>query len=417
MTYKKEWMHSLFYEVAHCSVSISKTITQKEWKKIYREIRTLTKKLDFSYLREFNFEGVKGQCISRADEAYQEFLGAILDPEYPVLKIEGLYSQRLLFGHSYIDKKLRKNWCEQKEGDAFLGYAHSDESLSIIMLGDELQNTTYIINVLAIAFFIEARLQEKAFVYGPFPYEYAVEAVNKINKYLKEPIGLPTVCRANDLMTLTQKTHFSEKEKCEFFYKTYMGKYDEECWKILHENFTDEIINEFYTKHTAANSDDENIPDIQEDISDDEKEIESKQDENENQYDIELSTQLCNYKKGNSINPDLLKDIIKILEDLAPAKEQDGYKKLSEDCPLDQLRKIAYHLVRNDYTFALLDKDWKHIIHCFKTKKNALERYYPLFTVRCDPYEITSNIICALMVNDALYNYCVSQQKENKKQN
>ena len=416
MTYKREWIHSLFFEVANCSVSISKTITKKEWKKVYREIRPLTKKLDFAYLGRFNFEGVEGQCILRAAEGFREWLGMIYD-DLTVLKIEGLYSQRLLVGPVYINKNLLDNWCEQKEGDAFLGYAHSDDSLSIIMLGDELQNTTYIINVLAIAFLIEARLPEKAFVYGPFPYDYAVEAVNKINKYLKEPIGLPVVSRAKDLMNLTQKTNFSDKEKCEFFYKTYMGKYDEECWKILHENFSNEIISEFYTDMNAdVDSVDEKAQDIQEDASNDDKESETKQDENENQYDIELTTQLFNYKKGNSINPDLLKDIIKILDDLESAKEQNGYKRLSEDPPLDQIRKIARHLERNDYNFPLLDKDWKHIIRIFKTKKNALERYYPLFMAKCGSYEITSNIIRAFMVNDALYKYCVSKQKENKNQ-
>lgn len=411
MTYKREWIHSLFYEVARCSVSISKTITQKEWKKIYREIRPLARKLDFCYHRNFNFEGVEGQCLSRAGEGYHEYLGVIHDPEYPVLKIEGLYSQRILIGQSYIDKKLRKNWCEQQEGDAFLGYAHSDESLSIIMLGDELQNTTYIINVLALAFLIEARLPEKTFVYGPFPYEYAVEAVNKINKYLKEPIGLPAVCRARDLMNLSKRTHFSDKERCEFFYKSYMGKYDEECWKLLHENFTNDIINEFYPKHTDEDSDVEKAKVPQEHSSND-QETESKQDVNENQYDVELTTQLFNYKKGNSINPDLLKDIIAILNNIESAKEQNGYKLLSEKPPLEQIKRIAFHLANNNYFCALLDTDWKHIIHIFKTKKNALERYYPLFMAKCDPYDITSNIIRALMVNDDLYKYCIAKQKE-----
>lgn len=412
MSYKDEWIHSMFYEVASCSVSISKSITQKEWNKVYREIRPLTKKLDFCYLGKFNYKGIEGQCLLRAAETYHEFLGVIYDSEPAVLKIEGLYSERMLNGHSYIDKTLRENWCEQNKGDAFLGYAHSDTSLSIIMLGDELQNTTYIINVLAIAFLIEARLHEKAFVYGSFPYNYAVEAVNKINRYLKEPIGLPVVCSATDLMKYTQKTNFTDKEKCEFFYKTYMGKYDKDCWKILHDNFTNAIINEFYTEYTDEASD-KIAQDIQGDVSVDEK-AQSKQVKNEKQYDIELTTQLFNYKKGDSINPDILKNIIIVLNNTEPAKEQNGYKRLSENSPLDQIRKIARHLEISDYNFALLDKDWKHIIHIFKTKKNALERYYPLFMVKCDPYEITSNIIRALMVNDALYKYCVTKQKETK---
>ena len=56
------------------------------------------------------------------------------------LKLEGLYSQRLAIGPIYIDTKLLKDWCEQETGSAFLGYAYDDNSLSINMLGDELEN-------------------------------------------------------------------------------------------------------------------------------------------------------------------------------------------------------------------------------------------------------------------------------------
>ena len=407
MTHKNEWMESMFPEVADCSISISKTVTQKEWRKIYREVLPLSKKLDFCYVKKFDFEGVKGQCLVRPTEIAENFYGLITHK----LKLEGLYSQRLAIGPIYIDTKLLKDWCEQETGSAFLGYAYDDNSLSINMLGDELENQTFIINILAIAFFIESRLPEKIFVYGSFPYEYALEAVNKINKYLKEPVGLPVVCRAKDLIQQIQQTILSDKEKFELFCNTYRGVENEELWKLLNATFPENIIQE-YLKENQKNNEEETQT-SQEDILDDEDETaESKVDSIDKQYDIELSSQLFAFKKGKSINPDLLKDVITVLNNVEPAKEQKGYKDLSENSPLDQIRKLAAF----KEGLVLLDKDWKHIIHCFKTKKNALERYYPLFMVSCDSYGITSNITRALMVNDALYKYGSAMQKKQKQE-
>ena len=103
MSYKKEWMDSLFYEVVQCWISISRTITQAEWKEIYKEIFALTKKLDLCYVKKFNFQGVEGQCLSHATEDFDEYLGIIYNPEYSRLKIEGLYSKRLAVGPVYND--------------------------------------------------------------------------------------------------------------------------------------------------------------------------------------------------------------------------------------------------------------------------------------------------------------------------
>ena len=108
MTHINEWMESMFPEVADCYISISKTITQKEWRKIYREVLPLSKKLDFCYVKKFDFEGVKGQCLVRPTEIAENFYGLITHK----LKLEGLYSQRLAIGPIYIDTKLvKKNFC------------------------------------------------------------------------------------------------------------------------------------------------------------------------------------------------------------------------------------------------------------------------------------------------------------------
>ena len=410
MKHKNEWMYSMFTEVADCSISISKTITQKEWRKIYKEILPLAKKLDFCYVKQFNYDGVIGQCLARVAEVTEDYYGSIP----PQIKLEGIYSQRLAIEPLQIHKMLNENSCEQETGSAFLGYAYDDDSLSYKIPGYELENHTFIINVLAIAFFIESRLPEKIFVYGSFPYRFALEAVKKINKFLKKTIGLPVVCRAKDLVLQIKQTNFSEKERFNLFCKTYMGNVDEECWKILYDNFPSDIIQDYREKHKDIY--DNETQDSKETISDEKdeevesEEVESEEVNPEEQYDIELTTQLFSFKKGNPINPDLLKNILTVFNNIEPAKNQQGYKSLSQDSPMTQIRKLSVY----KEGLALLDSDWKHIIHCFKTKRKALERYYPLFMVSCDLYGIASNITRALMVNDSLYKYCSSIYKKQQ---
>ena len=404
-SYKREWIDNMFSEISQCSISISKTITQKEWKKLYKEMLPLAKKLDLGYLRKFNFEGVEGYCISRAAEVINEE-GIFCPTQEPKLKLEGVYSQRSIISQSYIDTNLREEWCEKDIGSAFLGYAYSDHSLSTIMLGEEIEDTAYTESILALAFYMEAKLPEKIFVYGNFQYEYAVKAVNKINEFLKKPIRLPLICRPKDLMLQTKETNFSDKKQFEFFYKTYMGKTDAEYWELLHDNFSDEIINTVI----KSNGNEEENHNPQKFISNDvkaDKSTDSNDENTELQYDIELSVQLFNFKKGNSINPDLLKDIITVLHNVEPAKQQKGFSLLSQHTPLEQISGLARHAK----SLLLLDDDWKHIIHNFKTNNNSLERYYPLFMVSCDTYGTLSNIVRALIVNDTLYSYCISIQK------
>lgn len=56
---KYNWHENLFPTTACCSISISKTITQKEWKKVYEEMLSLAKVLDLCTVKDFNYHGVK----------------------------------------------------------------------------------------------------------------------------------------------------------------------------------------------------------------------------------------------------------------------------------------------------------------------------------------------------------------------
>ena len=235
---------------------------------------------------------------------------------------------------------------------------------------------------------MEARLPDKIFVYGEFDYHLASEAVTKINKHLKKRIGLPTVCKPDALMSLIKETRFSEKEKFELFLDTYMGQKDEKYFKSLKENFSDEMTRSYTEQYKSENNDTE-----------------------DKKYDIEETIELFKYKKGNSIDPELLDKILSSFDILEAGKKQRGFALLSTVSPNEQIR----HLAIQKQNIPLCDTDWKHIIHYFEKHKNGLERYYSLFMANKEPYTPTNNLVRALMVNDELYNFCHKLYLENKK--
>ena len=346
---KYNWIESMFPTTAVCSVSISRTITQDEWEKVYEETLSLACDLDLCSVEDIDFHGFTAKCFARPKEIKENYFGPV---QY--WKADGLYSERVGVAPVKFFRKLDDGECGQPKGSAFLGYAYDDESLSFSILGHQLEVPHYISSILALAFLIEARLPDKAFVYGDFDYPLAVEAVEKINKHLKNKIGLPIICRPEALMALIKETDCSEKEK--------------------HELFKNTCIKQAAQKKEAATQ----------------------------KYDVECTAELFNYRKGNSIDPELVKLLKETFDILAGAKKQNGYKYLSTLSPNEQIRGLARHAG----FIPICDVDWQHIINHFENHKDSLERYYPLFMVGCESYSSTSNIVRALLINDDLHEFC-----------
>ena len=349
---KYNWIESMFPTTAVCYVSISRTITQEEWEKVYEETLSLACDLDLCSVEDIDFHGFTAKCFARPKEIKENYFGPV---QY--WNADGLYSERVGVAPVKFFRKLNDDECGQPKGSAFLGYAYDDESLSFSILGQQLEVPHYISSILALAFLIEARLPDKAFVYGDFDYPLAVEAVEKINKHLKDKIGLPIICRPEALMALIKETDCSEKEKLELFKNTCI-------------------------KQTAQ-----------------------KKEAVTREYDVECTAELFKYKKGNSIAPELLKLLKETFDMLAAAKKQNGYKILSTIPPAGQIKRLAWHAG----FVPICDVDWKHIIDNFESRKDSLERYYPLFMIRCESYSSSSNIIRSLLINDDLYEFCKEQ--------
>ena len=204
---KYNWIKGMFPTTAVCYVSISRTIAQEEWEKVYEEALSLASDLDLCSVEDVDFHGFTAKCFARPKEIKENYCGPV---QY--WNADGLYSERVGVAPVKFFRKLSDDECGQSKGSAFLGYAYDDGSLSFTILGDHLEVPHYISSILALAFLIEARLPDKAFVYGDFDYPLAVEAVEKINKHLKDKIGLPIICRPEALMALINETNYSEKK-------------------------------------------------------------------------------------------------------------------------------------------------------------------------------------------------------------
>ena len=400
MNYLRKWVEQVFPVSAQFSISVSKTITQQEWENVYEETLSLAQQLDLCYVKNFDYEGVIGKCFAPPEELDKDDY----DIKRTLWRAEGLYSKRIGINTVKFIKYLKKENCEQSEGSAFLGYAYNDESLSSIMMGQELINESYITSILALAFLIEARLKDKAFVYGCFDYYLAQEALKKINMLLKEPIEMPAVCKADKLMEYVNTTNFSKSKKFKLFTDTFAGPINQAFWNELEANFSKTTITKFKKKNSSKlqKKDKKNETMKSKSVFDE---------DSERKYDIEFTDELFDFKNGDTINPELLDQILGCYDVFKEARKQSGYAYLSTMLPLEQIKRLA----RQKEFIPLKDVEWQHVINYFKTESDALERYYPLVMVSYELYSPTCHVACSLFINDELYFYCRDKylEKEN----
>ena len=402
MNYIRKWIEEVFPVSAQFSISISKTISQKEWENVYEETLSLAPQLDLCYVKNFDYEGVIGKCFASSEELDKDDY----DIKRVLWRADGLYSKRIAICPVKFFKNLKKENCEQTKGSAFLGYAYDDQSLSTIILGQELINKSYITSILALAFLIEARLKDKAFIYGYFDYDVAQEALDKINKLLKVPIGMPVACKAGELMAYVQTTNLSKTEKIKLFIDTYVGPKDVAFWTEMEANFSKTTVDKLKKKNTPKTR-------KQEKMSDSKKSKSIFDEDAERKYDIEFTDELFDYKNGKTINPELLEQILECFDVFKTARMQGGYTHLSTMTPMQQIRRLA----RQKEFIPIKDIEWQHVINYFKTENNALERYYPLIMAKYELCSATCNVTCALLINDELYEFCRDKYSERENTN
>lgn len=241
-------------------LAISKSTTPKEWKAVYEETLQLIKAFPLSEHRTVQCNGIDTYCLVRTQERKykrrgEELLGWFADGDYETMRGAEDYS-------------LSRNWIEDEDvekdaGDAMLGILPSyleydwDHPLSSHIYriwGNKSQGEPYHMYLLAIACLIEARLGNKAFVYGDITRGQCKKAVELANEHLINPIEVPDRCDMERLWKRVSALPICIGEQMKLFESAYLGTKDAAFGKYLRSHYPEELFESYWRKRFEGRS-------------------------------------------------------------------------------------------------------------------------------------------------------------------
>ena len=125
-------------------------------------------------------------------------------------------------------------------------------------------------------------------------------------------------------------------------------------------------------------------------------------------FDITEFENMIYYKKGNSFQPEVEKDVLEFYRFYAGATKEDRFKELMEEVPRNRCR----FLMEWNQSILLREEDWKHLFDKIETEKDSFRRYYPMVRVKANSQD-TIDAIRAVVLNDELFQYCERKITEN----
>ena len=356
-------------------MSISMSVTKKEWEKVYEETLQLVNAFPFAQRRLVKCKGIETVCLVptvEREETYgwnneEKRIGWIAEGDYKTM--------RTAEDFALFRGMIREDKFDASAGDAMLqllpiclSYDWNDQKFkrNYSVWGGKTQREPYHMYLLAIACLIEARLGNKAFVYGDITKEQCIEAVELANKHLKTSIEIPDRCDRKRFCKRVSKLPISPTEQETIFKELCLDfedvKYRTQKYKII------------------------------------------KTDKN---YDINISDDLIYYKFGDSIELGLLKDLKQLFLFYDNVTKEDAYKKLMNEPPINRCK----WLVEQNRSILIRDKDWNKIFEDIEVNENSFSRYYPMISLKIN-HRIVLNIILAIVLNDDLYRYCLEIKKK-----
>ena len=236
-------------------MEISKSVEQKVWEKVYEETLFLVKHFPFADRRRVTIHGISTICLTPTEERVMPWQRFGENPEMGWMTC-GDYNNMSTAENYSLDRILLRNGeFEPDAGDAILGtlpaYIPStgeDERCrhTYHLWGAKTQGETYHIYLLAVACLIEARLGEKAFIYGDITRGQCRKAVELANKYLEKPIDLPDRCDADRLFNRISKLDCSENEKLTIMELFYLGTKDSQFGEYMRQYFSEKAMEEYW---------------------------------------------------------------------------------------------------------------------------------------------------------------------------
>ena len=242
-------------------LSISKSVTKEEWKKVYEETLQLIKNFPFAERRKIKIHDIDTICLIRTEEQEDR-------DEWNPNKTKigwntiGDYDNMHVAENYYLPRDIvEDNKVEPDAGDAmlqaisvYINFDLEDERFhhTYNIWGNKTQGEPYHIYLLAVAALIEARLGTKAFTYGDITRGQFKKAVEIANKYLNEPIDIPDRCDMEWLLMRIKKLPLSPVDQLTVFETFFLGTQDVEVGAYVRQMFDDDVIDEYW-KHKFKN--------------------------------------------------------------------------------------------------------------------------------------------------------------------
>lgn len=234
---------------------VSKSVTKEEWSKVYEETLQLVKAFPLAEQQKVKCRRIETICLVSTVEREETYgwndeksrLGWFADGDYETMRTAERYS---LYREFLSEEEIEADAGDALMGvlPAYLNYDWDDPRCghTYDVWGNKTQGEPYHMYLLSIACLIEARLGEKAFVYGDITRGQCVKAVELANKYLQTPIGLPDRCDMERFYRRVLKLPLSEKERLNVFEELYLGMKDNEFGKFIRSKYSEEICDEYW---------------------------------------------------------------------------------------------------------------------------------------------------------------------------
>lgn len=238
-------------------LEVSKSVTEEEWEKVYEETLTLVKAFPLAERRKVPCRGIETICLVPTIEREDSYgwnnektrIGWTADGDYETMNIaEEYYLPRNLIDGDGVETEEEAGDAMMAALPAYLNYDWKDTRCSHCygLWGNKTQGEPYHMYLLSIACLIEARLGDKAFVYGDITRGQCRKAVEMANKYLDVPIDIPDRCDIGRFAKRVEKLPLNESERLAVFERLYLGTLDGEFGEYMRSYYSEGACDEYW---------------------------------------------------------------------------------------------------------------------------------------------------------------------------
>lgn len=236
-------------------LDISKSVSQEQWSKVYKESLHLAEQLPFAELQRTEIQGISILCLTPTKEHEALYRFRQNDTSRGWIASGNYMDMTLAEEHTLYEKLVDKNGVQPDAGDAIMNrlpsFIDCDPEASKFnqvynLWESKTQGESYHIYLLGIACLIEARLGNKAFVYGNITRGQCRKAVKIINEYLEEPIDMPDSCYMDRLANRISALPISESDQIRVFIGLYKGTKDADFGEFLKNYYSENSLNAYW---------------------------------------------------------------------------------------------------------------------------------------------------------------------------